>query len=110
MEDDVDLFEEVGEGLWSSPLMHHQSPFDDYEDLYKNVGYEDLYKDVCYEDNQDLYPTAGDGGHDVHHGPPWWPSGKVSAPTLGDMGIKSRLPWWSVSAIRWQCVAIGRVV
>lgn len=28
---------ESGE-LWSSPLMNYKSPFDDFEDLYKNIA------------------------------------------------------------------------
>lgn len=36
MEDD-DVFDETEEELWSSPLMNHKSPFDDYKDLYADI-------------------------------------------------------------------------
>ncbi|KAK3765451.1 hypothetical protein RRG08_066997 [Elysia crispata] len=38
MDEVFETFEDVVAELWSSPLMNHKSPFDDYKDLY--VGYE----------------------------------------------------------------------
>lgn len=32
-----DAFDEVVEELWSSPLMDHRSPFEDYKDLYEGI-------------------------------------------------------------------------
>lgn len=37
MEDD-DVFDDLPtKELWSSPLMDHKSPFDDYKDLYADI-------------------------------------------------------------------------
>ena len=38
-EEDEDVFEEEEEHekLWSSPLMDHKSPFDDYKDLFADI-------------------------------------------------------------------------
>lgn len=33
-EEEVEAFDE---DLWSSPLMHYQSPFDDYKNLYDDI-------------------------------------------------------------------------
>ncbi|GFR69199.1 hypothetical protein ElyMa_005624900 [Elysia marginata] len=38
MDEVFETFDDVVAELWSSPLMNHKSPFDDYKDLY--VGYE----------------------------------------------------------------------
>lgn len=39
-------FENIVEELWSSPLMHHRSPFEDYKDLYENIDAEEERKRV----------------------------------------------------------------
>lgn len=36
-DDMFEEFENMIEELWSSPLMNHKSPFDDYRDLYKDI-------------------------------------------------------------------------
>ncbi|KAI8767145.1 CLIP-associating protein 1 isoform X20, partial [Biomphalaria glabrata] len=39
MEEVDEVFEtidDIVEELWSSPLMNHKSPFDDYKDLYED--------------------------------------------------------------------------
>ncbi|KAL8621730.1 hypothetical protein ACOMHN_061865 [Nucella lapillus] len=38
-EEEVEAVFEEGKELWSSPLMFHKSPFDDYEDLYADIDH-----------------------------------------------------------------------
>lgn len=44
LDDDDDVFwpdeiqDQLEEELWSSPLMNYRSPFDDYKDLFKDIG------------------------------------------------------------------------
>ena len=35
--EEEDVFDDAEKELWSSPLMNHKSPFDDYQDLYADI-------------------------------------------------------------------------
>lgn len=55
---------DVEEELWSSPLMHYTSPFDDYKELFDDIENDQVFKfpDVSNGPMEDLSKFLGSYG------------------------------------------------
>ncbi|XP_071154272.1 CLIP-associating protein 2-like isoform X27 [Mytilus edulis] len=58
---------DVEEELWSSPLMHYTSPFDDYKELFDDIENDQVFKfpDVSNGPMEDLTPSRAGGDDDT---------------------------------------------